>query len=691
MDPSNERLLALSEAFHAFAEVTTDYAGLVGTVARKLTELIGDACVVSLARDDGTWVQPNAAWARDPSVIALLLAALADDTGRTATGHAARVLATGKPVLIPTIDPVELAARAEPAFAHAVRTLGIHSFLSVPLDVRGRTIGAVSLFRFEPGTPEFGEYDLAFARMLSEHAAMAIANAKLFESLQRELAQRAVAEEQAKTFVALIENSTDMIAMADFEGRVLFVNAAGRALVGIPSDYDVREMTLADFHTSGGLSRSETIRDNGSWQGEGVLRHQETGEIIATQVTSFLLRDATGTPFGFATVQHDLRETKRLEAELRQAHKMEALGRLAGGVAHDFNNLLTVILSYCAILQKGLPRDSRSARDVEQIDRAAQRAADLTKQLLAFSRRQVLEPKPLELGRTVRAMESMIRRLIGEDIELRIITPPDRDAVMVDAGQVEQVVMNLVVNARDAMRGGGMLTLETSHCSLSESSHALGLDAGTYNTLAITDTGSGIDDAAKAHLFEPFFTTKDLGKGTGLGLSTVMGIVQQSGGHLTVDSELGQGTTFRVYLPAIVNTIEPQLISMPRTITHVGGKFRILVVEDEVEVRTLICDVLRGGGYEVVDADDGEHALAIAAGVTGDIHLLLSDVIMPKMSGRQLAGRFATIRPDMRVLYMSGYTDDKLGHHGVLDPDVALIQKPLTPEVLLSRVRAMLK
>ena len=683
--------MALSEAFHAFAEVTTDYAGLLATVARKLTELIGDACVVSLASEEGAWLQPNAAWARDPNVIALLSEALADDAGRDGRGNAARVLATGKPILIPNIDPDELASHAEPAFGQVVRKLQIRSFLSVPLESRGRRVGAVALFRFEPGTPGYSEYDLAFARMLSEHAAMAIANAKLFESLQRELAQRAVAEEQAKTFVALIENSTDMIAMADFEGRVLFVNAAGRALVGIPGDFDVRTMTLADFHTSGGLSRAETILDNGSWQGEGVLRHQGTGETIATQVSSFLLRDATGTPFGFATVQHDLRETKRLEAELRQAHKMEALGRLAGGIAHDFNNLLTVILSYCAILQKGLPRDSRNARDVEQIDRAAQRAAELTKQLLAFSRRQVLEPKPLELGRTVRAMESMIRRLIGEDIELRIVAPPDRNAVMVDAGQVEQVVMNLVVNARDAMRGGGVLTLETSHCSLAERSHALGLDAGEYNTLSISDTGSGIDDATKAHLFEPFFTTKDLGKGTGLGLSTVMGIVQQSGGHLTVDSEVGHGATFRVYLPAIVHKTAPQLIAMPRTITHAGGKFRILVVEDEIEVRTLICDVLRGGGYEVVDADDGEHALAIAGGVHGDIHLLLTDVIMPKMSGRQLASRFVELRPEMRVLYMSGYTDDKLGHHGVLDPDVALIQKPLTPEVLLSRVRAMLK
>jgi PAS domain S-box-containing protein len=676
--------LALSRAFHAFAEVTTDYNGLLQVVARQLTDLIGDACVVSLAGADGAWLEPRAACARDPGATELLRAALVR-TSRDGRGQAASVVATGKPVLISTIDPEELAARAEAAFAEPVRTLGIRSFLAVPLEVRGRRLGVLSLFRYMEGSPPFGELDVAFASTIGDHAALAIANAELFESLQR-------AQEKAKTFVSLIENSTDMIAMANFDGSVRFVNAAGRALLGISPLKDVREMTLADFHVPEALGRAVTIRETGSWQGEGVLRHQLTGELIATQVSSFLLRDADGKPFGFATVQHDLRETKRLESELRQAQKMEALGRLAGGVAHDFNNLLTVILSYCSILAKGLPRDSRNAHDVEQIDRAAQRAAELTRQLLAFSRRQVLEPKPLELGTTVGAMESMIRRLIGEDVELRIITPVDRDAVMVDAGQVEQVVMNLVVNARDAISGrsGGVITLETAQLVLGERSAALGLPAGRYNTLAITDTGTGVDEQTKAHLFEPFFTTKERGKGTGLGLSTVMGIVQQSGGHITVDSVLGRGTTFRVYLPAIAKGPAPVPVAAPRPSAPVAGNKRILVVEDEVDVRELIVSVLRGAGYEVIDAGDGEHALEVADAFPSELHLMLTDVIMPKLSGRQLAARFLETRPRMRVLYMSGYTDDKLGHHGVLDPDVELIQKPLTPEILLQRVRAML-
>ncbi|MEO8841195.1 MAG: ATP-binding protein [Kofleriaceae bacterium] len=669
--------MALSAAFRAFTEVTTDYAVLLDTVASKLTDLIGDACVVSLADSDGSWIVVHAAAARLPRATELLRTALEHHGNVDDKSHAAGVVATGKPVLLPHVDPEELAQRAEPSFAEAVRLLGIRSFLSVPLEVPGRRLGALSLFRFLPDSPAFDELDVTLATTLADHAAMAIANAQLFEKLQRELRQRQLAEDKAKRFVSLIENSTDMIAMAGFDGRVLFVNAAGRALVGLAPDIDVTKMTLSDFHTSDGLKRGDLIRERGSWQGEGVLRHQVTGELIATQISSFLLRDDRGTPLGFGTVQHDMRETKRLESELRQAQKMEALGRLAGGVAHDFNNLLTVILSYCSILTKSLP-PGRSVHDVEQIDRAAHRAAELTRQLLAFSRRQVLEPKPLQLGATVRAMEGMIRRLIGEDIELRIITAEDDEAVMVDAGQVEQVVMNLVVNARDAMHGGGVLTLETSK-------------SGSFNTLAIVDTGSGIDAQTQPHLFEPFFTTKEMGKGTGLGLSTVMGIVQQSGGRITVDSVLGHGSTFRVFLPAIAKLAAPLPVAAPRTLTPILGIERILVVEDEIEVRVLICDVLRDAGYDVIDAGDGEQALEVAAAVTGEIHLLLTDVIMPKLSGRQLATRFLAARPLARVLYMSGYTDDKLGHHGVLDPDVELIQKPLTPEVLLRRVRDVLK
>jgi PAS domain S-box-containing protein len=683
-------MLALSVAFRAFAEVTTDYTGLITTVAKTLCDLIGDGCVVMLARDDGTGLPRGASCARDAEGSRVLRAAVAALAATSGAPRAPRVVQTGTPTLIPEISPETLAAMVEPAFAGAVRRLGIRSFLSVPLEVRGRRLGALLLCRYIAGSLPFDEHDRAFASNLSDHAALAISNAQLFGSLQEELRERERAEKKAKTFVALIEHSTNMIAMADLEGRVLFVNAAGRALVGLDPEQDVRELTLADFHTADGLERGDLIRERGSWQGEGVLRHVKTGELIPTQVSSFLARDADGRPMCFATVQHDLRETKRLEAALRQAQKIEALGRLAGGIAHDFNNLLTVILSYSAMLAQALPKRSREAKDVEEIERAGERAAQLTRQLLAFSRRQVLEPRPLELGATLQLMDGMIRQLLGEDIELRIIAGHGAGAVMVDAGQVEQLVTNLVVNARDAMQDGGVLTLETARIDLTPRLAAeLGLAPGAYNTLSVTDTGVGIDEQTKAHLFEPFFTTKERGKGTGLGLSTVMGIAQQSGGTITVDSELGRGTTFRVFLPATTEA-PPAAVVIPRASVAAPNTERILVVEDELEVRVLVRDVLRQAGYTVIDAADGEHALRLAAETVGEIHLLLTDVIMPKMNGRELATRFRARWPTTSVLYMSGFTDDKLGRHGVLDPDAALIQKPLTPERLLRRVREAL-
>ena len=660
-DGSQDRLAALGEAFRAFAEVTTDYRGLLETVACRVAALIGDACVVSLACDDDIGLAPSAACGHDDATTALLRDALA--------------------------HPAEPAF----AFASALHALGIRSSLSVPLAARGRRLGALAVYRYLPTSAPYAEPDRTFARSIGDHAALALSNAQLFESLQVELAQRKKAEDKAKTFVALIENSNDMIAMAELGGRVLFINAAGRALCGLAPDQEALDLTLADFHTEDGLRRGEIIRETGSWRGEGVLRHFGTGELIPTRISSFLVRDSDGCALGYATVQHDLRETKRLESELRQAQKMEALGRLAGGVAHDFNNLLTVILSYCAMLAKRLPADGRSAQDVAQIERAGLRAAELTHQLLAFSRRQVLEPAPLDLGAALRGMDDMLRRLIGEDIELRILAGTDVGAVMVDAGQVEQVVMNLVVNARDAMPTGGVLTLETTHVDVTPAVGArLGVRPGAYNTLAVGDTGAGIDEATKSHLFEPFFTTKEQGKGTGLGLSTVMGIVEQSGGHITVESSLGAGSTFRIYLPVTPRATTVVATAATRPVAEPRRTQRILVVEDEEGVRVLVREVLSQAGYEVHAAVDGEHALEVAAAVHGEIHLLLTDVIMPRMSGRQLAARFVALRPTTRVLYMSGYTDDKLGQHGLLDADVELIQKPLTPALLLRRVRERL-
>ena len=694
---ATDRLKALSAALRTFAEVTSDDGSLLETVARSTTELLGDGCVVAVVDEAGA--TSTAAWTRSPEAMKLMREArgpLGPEGPLDGPLLIAMIARTGKPLVLEARSVDELVARAEGPFKPLVRALGLRRLLVVPLQVRGRLLGALTLLRWSPEGVPFDELDLEVATVIGDHAAMTIANAQLRALLETERCQRTEAEQQAQTCMSLIECSRDMISMANSDGTVLFVNTAGRDLLGIPLERDLQTMTLGDLHVPDGPTRAALLHETGCWHGEGVLRHQLTGELIPMQVSSILLRDAEGGSFGVATVQHDLRAIKGLERELRQAQKMEALGRLAGGIAHDFNNLLTVIMSYGSILSKTLtknlalrvPNDARMLADVEQIERAAQRATELTRQLLAFSRRQVLEPKPLELGATVQQMEPMIRRLVGEDIVLNIVVGAERDSVMVDAGQVEQVVMNLVVNARDAMRGGGTLTLETARIVLTEGTPEL--PAGRYSMLAITDTGTGIDEGTKAHLFEPFFTTKELGKGTGLGLSTVVGIVQQSGGQITVETELGHGSSFRVYLPALAGP-PPTPTPLPaHTVTQLQSVQRIFVVEDEVEVRTLIVNVLRSAGYDVIEARDGEHALEVATTTRGEIHLLLTDVIMPKLGGPRLAAKLRERWPTTRVLFMSGYTDDKLGHHGVLGPDIELIQKPLTPEGLVERVRQLL-
>lgn len=697
-DGSNDRLKALSEAVRAFAEVTSDYAVLLETVARKATELLGDGCVVTVVDETGTMIKSNAAWARSPESLALMRAALGQLGPVGPVGpldgpsFIAQVLRIGKPVVVETTSVEEFVERADGSFEPLVRALGLRRLLGVPLQVRGRQLGALTLLRWSPEGQPFDELDLDVVTTVGDHAAIAIANAQLFDSLQIELRQRQDAEERAKTFVSLIECSTNMIATANFDGTVLFVNAAGRILLGIPLDHDVRTMTLADFHVPDGLARAAPLRETGSWQGEGVLRHQVTGELIPTQISSFLLRAADGAPFAFATVQQDLRETKRLVRDLRQAQKMEALGRLAGGVAHDFNNLLTVIMSYGSILSKTLaknlrlqlPNDERILADVEQIERAAQRAAELTRQLLAFGRRQVLEPKPLELGTTVQQMEPMIRRLVGEDIELEIIAGADRDAVMVDAGQVEQVVMNLVVNARDAMPQGGALVLSTAIEWVAED-QVPELAPGPYSSLQVRDTGIGISNENILRIFDPFFTTKELGKGTGLGLATTFGIVKQHGGAIAVESEVGKGTTFTVYLPASRESAlqaVPPPEAMPR-----GGSESILVVEDEEPVRKLVQQVLELHGYDVEVVGTGAEALQRGR----SFDLVLTDMIMPGgISGRDLATRLRTTKPDLKFVYMSGYTRELAEHSSELREGTNFLQKPFGPTQLLSCVRTCL-
>ncbi len=377
------------------------------------------------------------------------------------------------------------------------------------------------------------------------------------------------------------------------------------------------------------------------------------------------------------------------EEQLRQSQKLEAVGQLAGGIAHDFNNLLTVIGGYSSMLLGRLPEDNPHRPSLEEIKKASDRASALTRQLLAFSRKQILQPRVLDLNLVVTDLEKMVRRLIGEDIDLLTVTSPVLGKVKADRGQIEQVLLNLIVNARDAMPKGGKLTIETRNVVHSEEyarRHAA--LAGPYVMLAVSDTGCGMDAAIQARVFEPFFTTKASGKGTGLGLATVYGIVKQSGGNIWIYSEAGQGSTFKVFLPRVDEAGGDEEEAISRSLPL--GTEMVLLVEDEEQVRVILQQILEGQGYQVLSASNGDEAISISQNLEWDIKLLITDVVMPQMSGRELAERILEVRPKLPVLFMSGYTDDAIVRHGLLDEKLNFIQKPFDSASVARKVREVL-
>ncbi|MCL4401150.1 MAG: ATP-binding protein [Acidobacteria bacterium] len=387
----------------------------------------------------------------------------------------------------------------------------------------------------------------------------------------------------------------------------------------------------------------------------------------------------------------DVTQRRVLEEQLRQAQKMEAVGMLAGGIAHDFNNLLTIITGYSQLILNAMGANDPNRSAAEQIMKAGERAAALTRQLLAFSRRQVLQPRTLDLNELVASLGAMLRRLIGEDVDLRLVMGPELGHVNGDPGQVEQVIMNLAVNARDAMPNGGTLTIETSNVELDEGyvrTH-MAVRPGSYVLLAVSDTGVGMDSKTRARLFEPFFTTKGQGRGTGLGLSIVFGIVKQSGGNIEIYSEPNRGTSVKVYLPRVSKGTALD----NEAVAHAAakGSETVLVVEDEDMVRRLVKETLEREGYKLLDASGPAEAQRIVRQYQGTIHLMITDVVMPKLSGRELAKRLSAERPDMKVLYMSGYTDNAVVANGVLNSEMAFLQKPFTPAALARKVRSVLE
>jgi two-component system cell cycle sensor histidine kinase/response regulator CckA len=416
------------------------------------------------------------------------------------------------------------------------------------------------------------------------------------------------------------------------------------------------------------------------------------GSIMWARVNMSVHRNAMGAAQMFVVLIEDITERRALEAQIRQASKMDAVGRLASGVAHDFNNLLSVVLSYSEMLAEDLEEGHPVRVGLDEIRAAGVRGVDLTRQLLTFSRQQVLKPKVVDLFGIVSGVESMLRRLIGEDVELTANGHPALGKILVDPGQMEQLIVNLAVNARDAMPNGGRLIIETADVVLNEKevSELTGVKSGPCVMLTVSDTGVGMDKTTQARMFEPFFTTKEPGKGTGLGLATVFEVVRQSGGAMLVESEPNKGTTFKIYLPTVDRSMRVSDAPAPPDLQTLRGSETILVVEDDDSVRTLARTILRRYGYNVLEAHGGGDALLVCEQHTATIHLVLTDLVMPRMSGRQLAERLLVLRPDMMALYMSGYTDDAIVRLGLLDSAIGFIQKPITPEPLTRKVREAL-
>ena len=507
---------------------------------------------------------------------------------------------------------------------------------------------------------------------------------------ERKRAEEALrrSEEQSR---ALIDSARDVIFALSPGGTFVALNPAFEKLTGWPREEWMGKTFTDVLHPDDVPAARELfakiLRSEPPPSAQFRFRSREGGYLVGEITASIPGQD--GRLLG---IVRDITDRVRLEDQLRQAQKMEAVGRLAGGVAHDFNNLLTAIGGYSELLLSDLaPGDPRRA-DVEEIKRATERAASLTRQLLAFSRRQVLQPRVLDLNVVVGGAEKLLRRLIGEDIRLVTRFEPALGAVRADAGQVEQVVMNLAVNARDAMPAGGTLTVETRNADVTvarRTEEQAPMPPGRYVELRVSDTGVGIDAETRRHIFEPFFTTREKGTGTGLGLATVYGIVKQSGGFIWVDSEPGRGATFTIHLPQVAEGVETAEPGRPVR-TSIAGTETVLLVEDEAAVRTVARESLRIHGYRVIEAPDGEVALRVAADAGAGIDLLLTDVVMPGLSGPALADRLRAERPGIRVLYMSGYTDDALGPHGVLEPGLNYLQKPFAPEVLAQKVRQVL-
>ena len=530
----------------------------------------------------------------------------------------------------------------------------------------------------------------------TDGVAVPIVRAMAHDVTEQSQAESALRENQAR-LAGIVNSAMDAIISVDSEQKIVLFNAAAERILGCPATEAIgqsidrfipqrfREQHQKHIRNFG--ETGVTLRSMHSFAELTALRADSEQFPIEASISQI---EVAGQKL-FTVILRDITERKQLEEQFRQSQKMEAIGRLAGGVAHDFNNMLTAIIGYSQLVQAQLDDASPLRRDIQEIEKAGHRAAGLTAQLLAFSRKQVLQPRVLDLNEVISDVDKMLRRLIGEDIDLVTIAMPDLGRVKADPGQLEQILLNLAVNSRDAMPRGGKLTIETANIELDEiyaSSHA-DVVPGPYVMLAVSDTGHGLDAETQSHIFEPFFTTKVQGKGTGLGLSTVFGIVKQSGGHVWVYSEPGHGAAFKVYFPRVDEPADAAA-APTKSVESLYGSENILVVEDDEAVRDVSRLALEKYGYTVLEAERGTQALEAFGPLATAIDLVVTDVIMAGMSGPGLVARLQKLHPDVKVLYVSGYTEEATIHHGVLTEGIAFLQKPFTPDGLVRKVRQLL-
>jgi two-component system cell cycle sensor histidine kinase/response regulator CckA len=583
---------------------------------------------------------------------------------------------------------------ARPREEHLAGVAGLGRELivaGVPLEEIGE-IHEEALRRLAEGHPDTKMLDTirrTSAPLMETLMAYGLAFREQFEECRR-------VEEEQIWLVTAVEQAAEAVVITDTDGTIRYVNPAFESITGFS-----REEAIGRNHRiiKSGEHKEDfyqelwgTITQGKVWTGHFINRKKD-GTLYEEDATISPIRNASGKIVKYVAVKRDVTQEVALAAQFHQAQKMEAVGRLAGGVAHDFNNILNVILVYSGFMKGELPPDDPWRKDIEEIEQAARHAMNLTRSLLAFSRRQIMSPQPLNLNDVVRGMGRMLERFVGEDIELRLDLDENLEIVSADWSQIELVLMNLVVNARDAMPQGGRLTIGSSNVVLDENyadQHKVKVPPGPYILLTISDTGLGMTEEVRKHIFEPFFTTKEIDKGTGLGLATIYGIVKQSNGYIWVYSEPGMGTTFKIYLPGTGRAGEKiadegQLASYPPT----NGE-TILLVEDDEGMRKVASRILSGGGYRVIEAGDPDEAEKKFREDDGIIGLLLTDVIMPDGNGHELARKLIGLNPELKILYMSGYSDEIIAHHGIIKEGIRVVQKPFPAKDLLKQVRKAL-